>query len=290
MKDVRPWHKRFHGDAIAGYMGLDLEERGAYSTLLDYLYDRRAPLPGNMRMLAGFLDCSVRKANIVVESLIQKGKLYRRQDGTISNKRFEKELEISTSKADHMAEIGSAGGNKSAEKRKKDKENKGPESSPLADTSTYSRSQKSEVTKKNKETSVGTAIAAPTTALVVLGEVDSAIEAFNSMVPSCPKWATSLGGDTHRKLVAARLKEVGLDDFRRALALAAGSHLGGPVPPKNEPFHGWRMDLAWFAGKSKFHKILGGGYGPRGHTRATGQDSARAGLMAFLNDGDKAND
>jgi SAM-dependent methyltransferase len=87
-----------------------LEERGAYSTLLDYLYDRRAPLPGNIRMIAGFLDVSVRKAEVVLNALFQKGKLYRREDGSISNRRFDKEIENELSQADHMAEIGSGGG------------------------------------------------------------------------------------------------------------------------------------------------------------------------------------
>jgi uncharacterized protein YdaU (DUF1376 family) len=119
----RPWHKRFHGDAITGYMGLSLEERGAYSTLLDYLYDRRAPLPENMRLLAGYLDVSVRKAEAVIQGLIQKGKLYRREDGTISNRRFDQELENDVRSADHMAEIGSRGGRKSSESKKKHSEN-----------------------------------------------------------------------------------------------------------------------------------------------------------------------
>lgn len=133
----RPWHKRYHGNAIAGYMGLTLEERGAYSTLLDYLYDRRAPLPGNMRLLAGYLDVSVRKAEAVIESLIRKGKLYRRDDDTISNRRFEKEVENDARTADHMAEIGSIGGRKSAETKKTPSENNGGRQRTLKPRSSY---------------------------------------------------------------------------------------------------------------------------------------------------------
>lgn len=151
------------------------------------------------------------------------------------------------------------------------------------------RKQRAEPRKKKEgKDSVGTAIAAPPDQIVVaqvLSDVDIAIEAFNSQATSCPKWASSMGGEAHRKLVAQRLEEAGLDGFKRALSLAAASHLGGPIPNENEPFHGWRMDLAWFTSKAKFHKILGGGYGPRGRQQLRGRDSARAGLMEFMGAG-----
>lgn len=114
----RPYHRRFHSDAISGYMGLTLEERGAYSTLLDYLYDRGEPLPGNMRLIAGYLDVSVRKAETVVQSLVAKDKLQRLPDGRLTNRRFEKEVENDAKTSRDKAEIGSAGGRKSAETRK----------------------------------------------------------------------------------------------------------------------------------------------------------------------------
>lgn len=133
----RPWHKRFHGDAITGYMGLSLEERGAYSTLLDYLYDRGEPLVGNIRLIAGYLDVSVRKAQSVVDSLVEKGKLTRLPDGRITNNRFEKERENDAKTTDHMAEIGSSGGNKSAERRKKSNKNNGRKKATLETRSSY---------------------------------------------------------------------------------------------------------------------------------------------------------
>src|SRR5690606_35991665 len=71
----RPWHKRFHSDALSGYLDLTLEERGAYTTLLDMLYDRREPIVENERLLAGYLGVSVRKARSVIDALIAKGKI-----------------------------------------------------------------------------------------------------------------------------------------------------------------------------------------------------------------------
>ena len=45
-----PWHKRYHSDALNGYMGLSLEERGAYTTLLDLMYQSGEPVIDNERV------------------------------------------------------------------------------------------------------------------------------------------------------------------------------------------------------------------------------------------------
>ena len=44
MKGRRHWHKRYHEDALNGYMGLTPSERGIYTTCLDLIYSRGAPL------------------------------------------------------------------------------------------------------------------------------------------------------------------------------------------------------------------------------------------------------
>lgn len=131
------WHKRYHTSAITGYMGLSLEERGAYSTLLDHLYDRGAPLPGNIRLIAGLLDVSVRKATAVLNSLVEKGKITRLPDGRLTNDRFAKEVEIVSKTSDHMAEIGKIGGDKSGLERKSLNEIKVAENVTLASRSSY---------------------------------------------------------------------------------------------------------------------------------------------------------
>jgi hypothetical protein len=42
MKGRRPWHKRYHEDALNGYMVLTPKERGIYTTCLDLIYSRGA--------------------------------------------------------------------------------------------------------------------------------------------------------------------------------------------------------------------------------------------------------
>lgn len=103
---ANPWHKRYHADALNGYMPLSLEERGAYTTLLDLLYDRGEPIPENERLLAGYFGVSVRKARAMVEALIQKGKIIRTGTGFITNSRFENELKTSRKRAENGAKGG----------------------------------------------------------------------------------------------------------------------------------------------------------------------------------------
>lgn len=88
-----PYHRRYHQDALQGYRKLTLEERGAYTTILDLIYDEGGPIDFNERWLAGELNCSVRKARAVIEALIEARKLYLPGAGKISNHRAETELE-----------------------------------------------------------------------------------------------------------------------------------------------------------------------------------------------------
>lgn len=60
MRRTKPYHKRFHGDALNGYRRLSLELRGAYTTLLDEMYDHGGPIRDDVRMACAWLDCDPR--------------------------------------------------------------------------------------------------------------------------------------------------------------------------------------------------------------------------------------
>ena len=87
-----PWHRRYHSDALTGMLSLTLEERGAYQTVLDMIYDRGGPIADHDRVLAGYMGCSVRKWRSLREKLIASGKLTAR-NGVITNRRAEKRRE-----------------------------------------------------------------------------------------------------------------------------------------------------------------------------------------------------
>ncbi|WCT75419.1 DUF1376 domain-containing protein [Sphingomonas naphthae] len=117
------WHKRDHRAALDGYMGLTLEERGAYTTLLDLMYERGEALPDNERLIAGHLETSVRKYRALRDSLIAKGKIQRADGGRLTNARFEKECESSVNARRTLRESGAKGGRKRVENLKNVNEN-----------------------------------------------------------------------------------------------------------------------------------------------------------------------
>lgn len=121
---ARPYHKRYHSDALAGFMSLDLEERGAFQTVLDLIYDRGGPIADNDRLLAGYMGCSVRKWRTLRESLLTKRKIYLTSDGEISNRRAEKEFENDAKTTRKHAENGSKGARVRIEHAKKPNENR----------------------------------------------------------------------------------------------------------------------------------------------------------------------
>jgi uncharacterized protein YdaU (DUF1376 family) len=120
----RPWYRRFPDNFIAGTVELSLEEKGAYSLVLDLMYVRGGPVPDEPRYIAGVCSCSVRKWNVIRARLLSLGKL-RLVDGRLSNDRFERELENAVKDARERAESGRKGGAKSAEKRRERKTSNG---------------------------------------------------------------------------------------------------------------------------------------------------------------------
>lgn len=120
----RPWYRRFPDNFIAGTVGLTLEEKGAYSLVLDLMYVRGGPVPDEPRYIAGVCNCSVRKWNAIRAKLIADGKIHV-VNGYLTNDRAEKEIENAAKDAQERAENGAKGGNKTAENRTKDNENNG---------------------------------------------------------------------------------------------------------------------------------------------------------------------
>lgn len=116
----RPWYKRFGGDFVMGTMGMSLEERGAYSLLIDLQHDRGQPLPDDARYLANIMGISTRRWRTIRDRLIGLGKIDER-DGFLSNKRVEIDLEKASNLKKIRADAGSVGGRKSGTIRNKNK-------------------------------------------------------------------------------------------------------------------------------------------------------------------------
>lgn len=112
------WHPRSHRAALEGMRRLTLEERGAYNTLLDLIYDRSGPIPDDPRWLSGWMGCSLRKWNAIREMLIEQGKIYAvmiKTEPCLMNQRAAVEIENQSKFARNLSESGAKGGRKRAE-------------------------------------------------------------------------------------------------------------------------------------------------------------------------------
>ncbi|MBN8978030.1 MAG: YdaU family protein [Rhizobiales bacterium] len=118
----RPWYKRFPADFIAGTVHLSAEEKGVYSTLLDLLYLKHAPIVDDGKELARICGCSTRRFNCIKQTLIDRGKITV-NDGKISNPRFDRQNLSEKKEAEKFEINGRKGGDKSAEKRASNNEN-----------------------------------------------------------------------------------------------------------------------------------------------------------------------
>lgn len=112
----RPWYKRYPSDFIAGTVHLTAEEKGVYSTLLDLLYLKLAPIEDDGKELARICGCSTRRFNAIKKTLVEAGKIVL-GDGKISNPRFERQSSVERQEADQFEQNGRNGGEKSAKNR-----------------------------------------------------------------------------------------------------------------------------------------------------------------------------
>jgi hypothetical protein len=97
------WYKREQRRFLSATAGWSLENKGAYSVLIDLIMDQPRGLIDNDQWIAGQLGTSVRKWRIIKSFLISHDKIYIK-DGIISNKKADKVKIIQRSFQDKQAE------------------------------------------------------------------------------------------------------------------------------------------------------------------------------------------
>lgn len=144
----RPWYKRYPSNFIGGTVMMNLEQKGAYSILIDLIFDHGGPVPDDPQWIARVCGCSTRKWKSIRQTLIDMGKIIA-QDGMITQPKAE-EMAISGSKnARKLAENGAKGGLKSAEKRHESGEVNDLASKGLPKKSKHIRGQRTESSVAN---------------------------------------------------------------------------------------------------------------------------------------------
>lgn len=88
---VDPWFKFFPRDWLEGTRALTLEQRGAYIDAIAMQMIHGGPLPNDYSWLGHQMHVSSRKAEAIVEALIEAMKL-KRTEGGITNDRCEEEI------------------------------------------------------------------------------------------------------------------------------------------------------------------------------------------------------
>jgi hypothetical protein len=69
------FYRRDPSKALSGMIGLSLEERGVYNTVLDLLYSTWLPLEDDRAFIANWCGCAVQKINPIIRRLIERGRL-----------------------------------------------------------------------------------------------------------------------------------------------------------------------------------------------------------------------
>lgn len=88
------FYRRDPNKALSGMIGLSLEERGVYNTVLDMLYQTWRPLEDDRRYIANWCGCAVQKLNPIIARLLERGRLITFEEGGrtyISDDAFEAE-------------------------------------------------------------------------------------------------------------------------------------------------------------------------------------------------------
>ncbi len=105
------WYKRDPRAALTGMMELSLEERGAYGTVLDLIYDREGNLPDDDRFLAGWCKCDVRVWRRIKRRLLALGKIYV-DGGKIRNDRADRGVDEALHRVACAVDAGRSSGRK----------------------------------------------------------------------------------------------------------------------------------------------------------------------------------
>lgn len=107
------WYKRDPKAALTGMMPLNLEQRGAYNTVLDLIYSDGGEIDDDDFVLAGWMRCDVRKWRRLKAELLQRRKIYI-ENGKIRNERADKEAGDALGRIENASKAGK----ESAKKRK----------------------------------------------------------------------------------------------------------------------------------------------------------------------------
>jgi uncharacterized protein YdaU (DUF1376 family) len=103
------WYRRDIRAAIKDMAGLTLDERGAYTSIVDHQYLMGSPLPDDDRYMSGILGCDIRVWRRLRTQLVNKGRITI-SDGQIADERANYEQAKLQEERNRRAASGQLGG------------------------------------------------------------------------------------------------------------------------------------------------------------------------------------
>lgn len=101
------WYRRYPSNFLQSTTMLTVEEKGAYSVLLDMMYQNGGPIPDDPAWIARVCGCSKRKwTQVLRPRLIALGKINIREGGLLSNGRMVYETHLSHERIKSAKENG----------------------------------------------------------------------------------------------------------------------------------------------------------------------------------------
>ncbi len=148
--NARPWYKRYPSDFIAGTLELSCEEKGAYSVVIDLMYDKGGPIPDDAQWIARVCNLSTRRWNQIRARLLELGKIT--VDGDfLKNNRVLSQLKVEEKEHICLSSSGKLGAEKANENRGASKETSSLEEKGPSQKERHTRGQRLEA-RSQKET------------------------------------------------------------------------------------------------------------------------------------------
>jgi len=258
----RPWYKRYPSDFINGTLHLTLVQKGAYSIVLDLIYDRGGPIPDDSRWIARVCGCSTRCWNQIREQLIEAGKIHV-ANGTIANNRSSKELLSGEKERQKLGENVLKGAEKTNKKMPVSRENNELEEKEPLELERHTRSRPQILEARKKEPPLKGVPPLPDEtpdislpAALDRTAVGAMVNAWNALAAECDLAAVQRVTAARRAKAKARLRDCGgLDGWAEALTKVRDSPF-----LRGDNDRGWRADFDFLLQESSFTKLLEGKY------------------------------
>lgn len=257
----RVWFKFYPSDWLNGTRGLSLEERGAYMTLIALMYDQQGAIPDDERWMCGALDCDVRVWRRLRDKLCRYGKIVPNSDGFLVNRRVLEEVRSAELVAEVRRKSGRSGGQQSGISRALSNEIKEDREANASNGLPYARALPeldilSSEAKASSESGAELRLVASKP-----DDVRLAVEAWNETASRHGWSSVAKVTPARRQVIAARLREHGLDVWRDMLTRAAGLAWINDPSKRSAAHANWKPHIDWFAKASTFLKLVEGAYG-----------------------------